>query len=135
MTDIKSLLPEVSPYTVNESTFTTAMFNKYLTEATAVVNATASDSMPEAIRDKCTALFVAHFYEAKLGNIDVKSGDPGEWKWVQPGKTSWWIQAMEYIKMFGSAPATPNTAAEVQRADADMPALRMTDLGPFTPFT
>lgn len=123
MTATHDDLAAVSPYTVNETTFTSAMFTSYLTQAEDIMDTIAPEGMPDSIVTRCTALLVAHFYEVKKGAVNVKSGGPGEFEWVQPGRTSYWIQAMDLLKQFKGVAKPPDTDTgtySVVRSDAVM---------------
>ncbi len=125
MTITSADIPKYSPYTVNETTFTTAMFTDYLEQAEDLMDEIAPDEMPTSIWNRCLALLVAHFYETKNGVVEVKSGDPGEFRWVQPGRTAFWIQAMDLVKQFKGLAQAPSTSSAVQRTDATMLTLQL----------
>lgn len=137
MTVSTSDIPAVSPYAVSDSgTFTTTLFNTYSTQAKLVLDTVAPDSMPAVLYDRCHALIICHFYALKLGQIEMRSTENGDFVFVQPGKTGYWIQCMDIVKQFEGATfeAIDTTLAGVTRADGTSTAFRLDQSEPLNFF-
>lgn len=120
MTVSKDDIAMYSTWTVTTSgPFTEALFTEYKAKAQVLLDIIDPGLSGEAY-DWVHALIICHMYELKLGTIEVRSVVPGEWEFIQPGVTGFWIQAMNIIKLYKEAvqKKTPYTREAVTRADA-----------------
>lgn len=120
MTVEQSDIALYSSHAVSEDgPFTVEMFEGYSVTAQAILDK-INPGFDAETYDWAHALLIIHLYELKQGTIEMKSVSPGEWEFVQPGITSWWLQVMNAVKVWkqNTVKTAKTLRGVVIRADA-----------------
>ncbi len=134
---LAEMIPMVSPFTTSGTgAIPTATYTQFVlwAEETLVQE---DPGLPTETRLLCKALLICHLNQTRLGYIEAKQVNPGDWLYVNPGTTSYYIRYKEELKRFEDvASQTDYTAADaVTRADANMPEFALDQADPISFFT
>lgn len=125
MTISTSLIPMVSPFSVDGTIFTTEMYNQFVEWSAAQLAKDAPDTMPGAMSDRCQALLIAHYYAVTKGQTGFRSYTVFDFSATQDaGTTPYLLEYRQIIDDFQDDISDTTSTGEASgslRCDASMP--------------